>query len=508
MTPPERAPLLEMRRISKAYPGVQALNNVSFLAERGEVHALLGANGAGKSTLIKILVGAVPRDSGTIVFDGEPFSSLNPQETAQRGIACIFQDPALIPLLTVEQNIFLGNELTQRAGWIRQHDQRQKALELLAPIAPNIDPAMRVQRLRTSERQLVALAKAQVAGTKLIIMDEPTASMTETEIEALFHAIERLKAQDICIVYVTHRLEEVYQIADRATVLRDGQHVATRAIADVPRDELIKLIIGRELRAESRRHAATAGAVVLQVEHLTQRGTFSDISFKVHAGEIVALAGLVGSGRTEIARAIIHADRFDRGTITFPDAGKRVSAPSSAVSAGVVMVPEDRKQQGIIPKMTVTENILLTSLPRFSSRVLGWIDARRVRKAVASIASSLELRPVGAEKRPIETLSGGNQQKALIARGIESQAALLILDEPTAGVDIGAKAEIHRIIFSLAAEGKGILLISSEVEEVLTLADRILVIRQGQLMGDLSGSSATSHDVLRLSLGEPHLESA
>jgi ABC-type sugar transport system ATPase subunit len=508
MTNTDHAPLLDMRNIDKAYPGVQALSDVSFSAERGEVHALLGANGAGKSTLIKILVGAVPRDSGTIVFDGETFASLNPQETAQHGIACIFQDPALIPLLTVEQNIFLGNEITQRTGWIRQRDQRQKARELLAPIAPNIDPADRVLRLRTSERQLVALAKAQVAGTKLIIMDEPTASMTETEIEALFNAIQRLKAQDICIIYVTHRLEEVYQIADRITVLRDGRHIATRPINELPRDELIQTIIGRELRAESRREQGHIGNVVLDVEHLSQRGTFSDISFKVHAGEIVALAGLVGSGRTEIARAIIHADPFERGTITFPNQSKRVAAPSSAVRAGVVMVPEDRKQQGIIPKMSVTENILLTSIPRFSSRILGWIDVRKVRKAVASIAESLELRPIGAEKRPIETLSGGNQQKAIIARGIESQATLLILDEPTAGVDIGAKAEIHRIIFSLAHDGKGILLISSEVEEVLTLADRILVIRQGRLVGELPGPTTTSHDVLRLALGEPNIASA
>lgn len=503
MTSTDHAPLLEMRNIAKAYPGVQALTDVSFSTERGEVHALLGANGAGKSTLIKILVGAVPRDSGTIIFDGETLGSLNPQETAQRGIACIFQDPALIPLLTVEQNIFLGNEIARR-GWIHQHQQNQKARELLAPIAPNIDPAMQVQRLRTSERQLIALAKAQVAGTKLIIMDEPTASMTETEIVALFKAIQRLKAEGVCIIYVTHRLEEVYQIADRITVLRDGRHIITQAVQDMTHDNLIQTIIGRELRAESRREPAPVGDVVLQVDHLSQRGTFSDVSFKVHAGEIVALAGLVGSGRTEIARAIIHADPFERGSITFPDQTRRVAAPSSAARAGVVMVPEDRKQQGIIPKMTVTENILLTSMPRFSSRFFGWIDARKVRKAVASIASSLELRPIGAEKRPIETLSGGNQQKAIIARGIESQAALLILDEPTAGVDIGAKAEIHRIIFSLAANGKGVLLISSEVEEVLTLADRILVIRQGQIVGELPGPAATSHDILRLALGEPN----
>lgn len=495
-------PLLEMRHISKAYPGVQALDDVSFSTGRGEVHALLGANGAGKSTLIKVLVGAVSRDSGDIVFDGETFGSFNPQETAQRGIACIYQDPAMIPLLTVEQNIFLGNEIRGQFGWVRQRDQRKRALELLAPIAPNINPGTRVQRLRTSERQLVALAKAQVAGTKLIIMDEPTASMTETEIQALFHAIERMKSQGIGIIYVTHRLEEVYQIADRVTVLRDGKHILTQPLAEVSRTELIRTIIGRELRAEKRREIPQAGDVVLKVDHLTRRGDFTDISFSVHSGQIVALAGLVGSGRTEIARAIIHADRFDQGTITFPHRTARVASPSGAVRAGVVMVPEDRKQQGIIPKMSVAENIMLTSIPRFASRVLGWINARKVREAVAALARSLELRPVGAEKRLIETLSGGNQQKAIIARGIESQAELLILDEPTAGVDVGAKAEIHRIIFSLAERGKGILLISSEVEEVLTLADRILVIRQGELVGELPGDTTTSHDVLHLALGE------
>ena len=495
-------PLLMMRHISKAYPGVQALDDVSFAAGRGEVHALLGANGAGKSTLIKVMVGAVARDSGEIVFDGETLGSLNPQETAQRGIACIYQDPAMIPLLTVEQNIFLGNEISGRLGWVHQREQRRRALELLSPIAPNIAPGTRVQRLRTSERQLVALAKAQVAGTKLIIMDEPTASMTETEIVALFHAIERLKSQGIGIIYVTHRLEEVYQIADRVTVLRDGKHITTQPLAEISRSDLIRTIIGRELRAESRREIPSVGEVVLKVENLTRRGEFAGISFEVHAGQIVALAGLVGSGRTEIARAIIHADHFDLGTIIFPRQTSRVTSPAGAVQAGVVMVPEDRKQQGIIPKMSVAENIMLTSIPRFASRILGWIKVRKVQEAVAALAQSLELRPPGAEKRPIDTLSGGNQQKAIIARGIESQAELLILDEPTAGVDIGAKAEIHRIIFSLAGKGRGILLISSEIEEVLTLADRILVIHQGRLVGELAGDSTTSHDVLQLALGE------
>jgi ABC-type sugar transport system ATPase subunit len=498
MQPP---PLLELRGISKAFPGVQALDDVSFAVQRGRVHALLGANGAGKSTLIKILVGALQRDAGEILLDGQPVALRNPQEAAHLGIACIFQDPALVPRLSAEQNIFLGQEI-KRLGFIAKGLQRKRAAELLAPLAPHLSPGRPVGTLRTSERQLVALAKALLSGNRIVIMDEPSASMTDIETAALFSAIQQLRSSGVCVIYTSHRLEEVFQIADEVTVLRDGRHVRTCAIAEVNRSELVNLIVGRELRIEERRRDIDVGNEVLSVHELTRDGVFKNVTFSVRAGEIVALAGLVGAGRSEVARAILAADPVTSGTVSYPKRKKRVRQPSDAVKAGIMMIPEDRKKQGIIPKMAVGDNIMLSSITRYVNRVLGLIQAQKVQRAIKEHVRQLDIRPRGAEKRPIQTLSGGNQQKVLVARAIESEANLLIFDEPTAGVDIGTKAEIHRLIVDLAARGKGILLISSETEEVLTLADRILIMRGGRLIGELEGHAASSHDVLKHALGE------
>lgn len=499
---PAESVLLEIRNVSKAYPGVQALDDVSFTIARGEVHALLGANGAGKSTLIKILAGAVTRDSGEIRLEGTPITLGNPQEAARLGIACIFQEPALVPLLTVQQNIFLGKELGNRLGLINARQQQQRAQELLQPIAPYIKPWDLVASLRTSERQLVALARTLLAGDRLVIMDEPSASMTETELEALFSAIERMKGEGVSVIYVTHRLEEVFKIADTVTVLRDGKHIQTAPISDISRTELVNMIVGREVRVTERRREISRGRCLLKVRNLSRERAFNDISFDVHAGEVVALAGLVGAGRTEIARAILGADPFNSGTVEYPDGSTRSHSPAVALRANVVMIPEDRKNQGVVAKMTVGDNLILSSIWRYVHKRTGLIKAKQVNAAIARNVEKLDIRPPGAENRAIETLSGGNQQKVLLARAMESGAELLILDEPTAGIDVGTKAEIYRLIVELALSGRGILLISSEMEEVLTLADRILIIRQGELVGEVEGHSATSHDVLKMALGE------
>lgn len=499
---PAESKLLEIRHVDKAYPGVQALDNVSFSVAKGEVHALLGANGAGKSTMIKILAGAVSRDAGEIIIDGQSVHLHNPHESARLGISCIFQEPALVPLLTVEQNIFLGKEIRNRAGIVSSSAQRKRARDLLEPLAPYIKTGQQVSALRTSERQLVALAKALLAGDKLVIMDEPSASMTETELEALFAAIARLKSEGVSVIYVTHRLEEVFQIADTATVLRDGKHIHTGPIREITRPELIKMIVGREVRVETRRRDIEIGRELLRVQGLTRNLVFDDISFSVRAGEVVALAGLVGAGRSEIVRAILGADPYDSGSIEYPRNSAKVTSPARAIRASVVMIPEDRKNQGVIPQMSVADNLMLSSIWRYTHRLLGLIQANRVNSAIAENVRKLDIRPPGAVNRAIETLSGGNQQKTLLARAIESGADLLILDEPTAGVDVGTKVEIYRWIVELASQGRGVLLISSEMEEVLTLADRILVIRQGKLVGEIDGQTATSHDVHRLALGE------
>jgi rhamnose transport system ATP-binding protein len=359
-----------------------------------------------------------------------------------------------------------------------------------------------VRRLRTSERQLVALAKGLLRDPKFLILDEPTASMSQPEIHALFAIIRRLRDSGVSVLYVTHRLEEVFLIADTVTVLRDGALVRTGLTAEITRPELISMIAGREVRVEERRRDIERGRPLLSVSKISRRPAFADISFEVHEGEVVALAGLVGAGRSEIARAIFGADALDEGTIRYPLGENKARDPHDAVQAGLAMVPEDRKVQGVVAKMSVGDNLMLSSVSRYAHRVPGLIDFRAVGAVIARKVAQLDIRPRGAEARPIETLSGGNQQKVLLARAMESGASVLILDEPTAGVDVGTKTEIQRLILQLAAQGKGILLISSEMDELLALATRILVIREGRLVRELVGRRASSLDVLKSALGE------
>ena len=494
--------LVELRNISKAFVGVQALDCLSLTIARGEIHALLGANGAGKSTLIKILAGALERDSGEIIFEGRRVEALDPHKAVELGVVCLFQEPALVPTLSVEQNIFLGHEIVNRWGFINRDQQHRRVTALLQEVAPHLSPRQPVRDLRTSERQLVALAKGLERSPKLLILDEPSASMTDPEIQGLFAIIRRMRDAGVSVLYVTHRLEEVFQIADSITVLRDGKLVRTSPLAAISRPQLIHMIAGRELRVETRRGEIQPGCPLLRVRGLGRQGVFKGISFDVHEGEVVALAGLVGAGRTEIARAIFAADALDEGSVKYPRSEKPASSPFDAVQAGVAMVPEDRKMQGIIAKMTVGGNLVLSSVSRQTGRAPGLIDFRAVKDSITRQFAQLDIRPRGTEHRAIETLSGGNQQKVLLARAMESGASVLILDEPTAGVDIGTKTEIRRLVLELAAQGKGILLISSEMEEVLALADRVLVIREGRLVRELVGSSATSFDVLKSALGE------
>lgn len=496
------APRLALRSISKSYPGVLALQDVSFTIAPGEVHALLGANGAGKSTLVKILSGAIRRDSGEIVFDGEPMNAASPHDAADRGIACLYQEPALVPSLSVEQNIFLGRELQIGWGVIDLAAQKRRAHDILQQVAPRLDPSGPVHALRTSERQLVALAKALLSDSKLVIMDEPSASMTDAEIEFLFETIRRLRQGGKSIIYITHRLDEVMAVTDSLTVLRDGRHVVTAPTASIARDRLVEMIAGAHIDPFERPARTANSKQLLAVKNLTRDGVFSDISFEVRAGEIVGLAGLVGAGRSEIVRAIFGADPADAGSVSYPKGGVSVSSPAQAVAAGVAMIPEDRKTQAVVPAMTVAENIILSSADHCSIRPFGIVRRAAAREIVSRNVRRFNIRPSGCEDRRIDTLSGGNQQKAVLARAIESGADVLILDEPTAGVDVGAKAEIHRHVENLAASGKGILLISSETEELLTLADRILVIHEGRLIREIEGHSTNALELTESVLGE------
>ena len=420
-----------------------------------------------------------------------------------RASPCLFQEPALVPLLTIEQNLFLGQERASRFGLVRRGTQRQQAVKALRPIAPQLDPARRVEGLRTSERQSVALAKALLHDPVLVIMDEPTASMTDAESRTLFSTIGLLKAAGKSVLYVTHRLTEVFSLADRVTVLRDGRNVLTTEIAATSRAQLVEAIAGRDIRTVERSARRPVGQrTLLTCRRLAKAGVFADVSFAIRAGEIVALAGLVGAGRTEIARAIFGADAFDSGEIDYPSGSRHVRDPASAVRAGVAMVPEDRKLQGVVPKMSVGDNILLSSLRRLSGRISGLRRTVQCERVIGDNLVRLKVRPQDSRDRPIESLSGGNQQKVVIARAIESEADLLILDEPTAGVDVETKAEIHGLVRRLVDEGRGILLISSEMEEVMSLADRILVIRDGSIVEEFDGHGASSTEILKSAFGE------
>ncbi len=489
-------PLLEMRGIGKSFPGVRALNAVDFAVQAGEVHALVGENGAGKSTLMKILAGAYSADSGDIRLAGKSVRFADPDDALAAGVVTIYQELNLIPALSVGENIFLGDEPQVGSSpvidWPAVH---RRSAELLARVGVVLDTRAPVQSLGVGKQQLVEVAKALHRTPRLIVMDEPTAALGLAEIDELFGVIRELRARGVAIVYISHRLDEIFAICDRVTVMRDGTVVETRTVAGSDVETLVRLMVGRTLECALRTANPPAGrAEVVRVRGLTRRGAFEDVSFVVRRGEIYGLGGVVGAGRTEVARAIFGADPIDAGEIEIDGRPVRITSPRDAVRSGIAMLTEDRKAEGLVLGLPVRVNIALTVLDRLANMV-GFIPPARERSLAQSFISSLHIRTPGPEQLVVN-LSGGNQQKVVLAKWLAVKPKLLIFDEPTRGVDVGAKAEIYALIRELVAGGMAVIVISSELPELLSLSDRIGVLKAGRIVAELDAASADEATVL------------
>jgi rhamnose transport system ATP-binding protein len=493
--------LLRLTNIRKAFSGVQALRGVSFDLCAGEVHALVGENGAGKSTLVKVITGAHRPDEGTVEILGQTIEHNDPVRARRLGVAAIYQQPALFPDLTVAENIALGSEQPSpwRPVWWRR--RRARAQALLDRIGANIDPEAEVRSLSMPQQQLVEIAKALATEARIVIMDEPTASLSDQEVDHLFRIIRELKGQGVGIIYISHRLEELARVGDRVTALRDGALVGTRPIAEASRDELIRMMVGRELSSVFPKVAAEQGEVILETRGLCSRAAgVRDVTLTVRAGEILGLAGLVGAGRTELARVLFGIAPADSGEILLRGRPVAIHSPAQAVAQGIAYVPEDRRRHGVILEMSVAANTTLATLRAISTR--GWLNTAREREAAGAFVRMLGIKTASVDA-PVANLSGGNQQKVALARWLAANPSLLILDEPTQGVDVGAKAEIHRLMSELAGRGLAIVMISSELPEILGMSDRIVVMHGGRVVETLERASATQELILERALGHP-----
>ncbi|GGM97957.1 monosaccharide-transporting ATPase [Dyadobacter beijingensis] len=496
--------ILRVREISKSFSGVQALDNIHFDLKKGEVHALMGENGAGKSTLMKILIGLVAPDSGEVLLEGTNLAGNNVNETLKKGISMIHQEILIIPELTVAQNIFLGREkeLSGKSGWLSGwlNDSviNQRAAALLDRMGVNIAPDAKMKHLSVAQMQMVEIAKAISNNAKVIIMDEPTSAISDKEVATLFQIIRDLKAQGVGIIYISHKMDEIFRISDTITVLRDGKYIGTKPAAELNHNALIAMMVGREIAQMFPEATQAVGEEVLSVRNLGRAGKFSNISFTVKSGEIVGLAGLMGAGRTEIARAIFGLDQWDEGEITLKTSPLRARTPREAIDRGVGYVSEDRKGLGFIPRMSVKDNITLSSMN--NHRKGGFIDKQSEESATEKMIADLKIKTAGTGQH-VTYLSGGNQQKVVIGRVLLASPELIILDEPTRGVDVGAKFEIYKLIRSLADRGMAIIMISSELPEILGLSDRILVLSKGKQMALLPKSEATQEVIMRYAVG-------
>jgi ABC-type sugar transport system ATPase subunit len=487
------AAILELRAITKRYPGVVALQDVSFAVEEGETLALVGENGAGKSTVVKILAGAVAADAGVLYYRGRPVSFSNPRETILQGISTIHQELHLAPHLSVSENIFLGRYPRTRRGTIDWARLVSEAEALVLRLGVTLDVRRKVRELSVAQRQIVEIAKALGLDSKVLILDEPSAVLGRHDLRLLFGILLTIKARGTTIVYISHRLEEVFEIADRVTVLRDGRHVATRSVKELTMLELAQMMTGRSLHELWPGRTHTPGSAALEVQGLRRDGVFRDVSLEVRAGEIVGLAGKVGSGRTEVARAIFGADPVDAGEVRIFGRKVVIRSADVALREGIGLVPEDRKTQGLLLNRPLVENISIANLGRFVR--YGLINRRQEYRVVEGLGRSLRIRATGLYQL-VRNLSGGNQQKVVLAKWLNSNCRVLIFDEPTRGIDVGAKVEIYRLMDQLAAQGRAILMISSEISEMLGMADRIYVMRAGTVVGTFTRREASENQAM------------
>jgi ribose transport system ATP-binding protein len=494
-----RIPVIEMKGISKSFSGNKVLDRVDFQLLPGEVHALMGENGAGKSTLIKILTGIYERNEGTVTVKGNEVHFHNPKEAEQSGIAVIHQELNIIPSLTVFENMFLGKELTVgRFGFTKDKEMKQKTKEYLNRLGIDLDPNVEAGKLSVGQQQMIEIARAVAANTEVLIMDEPTAALTDREIEALFKVISSLKEQGVAIVYVSHRMEEIFQICDRISVLRDGQFIDVKEVATTNFDEIVKLMVGRQLGERFPERVTKIGGERFKVEGLTCKGSFENIHFSVNQGEVIGVAGLMGAGRTEIMQAIFGYRHLDSGKIFIDGKEVTIKTPHDAIKAGIAFVTEDRKSQGLILDLSVRENFSITNLDKISAKSL--ISSQKEVSMVDEMIEKLRVKTSGRELS-VKSLSGGNQQKIVIGKWLGMNPKILILDEPTRGVDVGAKKEIYQLINDLTKQGVAIIMVSSELPEILGMSDRILVIHEGKLAGVLDKSDASQEKIMQFATG-------
>ncbi len=484
--------LLNVEGAYKRFGGVHALSGASLVVNEGEIVGLLGENGAGKSTLVKTLAGLHSLDAGTVTISGRPFVQGNPRAAREQGVAVIYQEPSLFPDLSLAENVFVGRQPTS-GGRVNWNAMVADTRELFGGLGIDLDPLRPARGLSIADQQMVEIVKALSIDATLIIMDEPSAALSSAEVAQLMAVARRLKSQGRGVVYISHRLDEVQELCDSVTVMRDGATVATAAVAEIDTAQIVRWMVGREITEMFPKLDAEVGSVVLTVDGLTRDGVFHDISFEVRQGEIVALAGLVGAGRSEVVRAIFGIDRHDAGTVTMAGRPLANGSPAAAMSAGIALVPEDRRLQGLFMPAAISRNIAMTVLARLRSRLL----LRNVseRRVAVDWASRLRLKYADIED-PVERLSGGNQQKVVLAKWLATDPVLLIVDEPTRGIDVGTKAEVHRLLSEQAVAGLAVLMVSSDLPEVLGMADRILVMREGRLVAEIARADATQESVM------------
>ncbi len=489
---PAQEPILSLTGASKAFAGVHALVDVTLDLFAGEVHALVGENGAGKSTLIKLLAGVHQPDSGRLTIGGETIFLSGPADAGHRGIAVIYQEPTLFPDLSVAENVFIGRQPLRSGRRIDHAAMDREVDEVFKRLGVRMDPERIARGLSIAEQQLVEIAKALTRNARVLIMDEPTAALSPVESQRLFRVVETLRQEGAAVVFISHRLEEVFALGQRVTVLRDGRRILSEPLAGLSETDVIRAMVGRDVLTEKHEEHAP-GQTVLEVQRLTREGVFRDISFEVRAGEVVALAGLVGSGRTEVARAIFGVDRYDAGAVRINDRALRKGSPTAAMDAGIALVPEDRRQQGLVMEMSIARNIALASMGalRRAGVIFGGVE----REFAVDWAKRLQVKYANVSA-PVSVLSGGNQQKVVLAKWLARRPSLLIVDEPTRGIDIGTKTEVHKLISELARDGVAVLVISSELPEVLTVADRVLVMREGRLAAALARREATEEAIV------------
>jgi rhamnose transport system ATP-binding protein len=494
----EKDTILELNHITKTFPGVRALDDVHFDLRRGEIHALIGENGAGKSTLIKVITGVYQPDRGQILFDGKPVEMRSTTDSQRIGIAAIYQHVTCYPDLSVTENIFIGHEkvgrLSRRIDW---RDMHQRAEELLKRLDADFDPRALMGSLSVAQQQIVEIAKALSANARVIIMDEPTAPLTARESEDLYRITEGLRDKGVSIIFISHRMEDMYRLASRVTVFRDARYIGTWNLDEIRREDLITHMVGREITQFFPKRAVKIGGEILRVEGLARTGFFKDVSFSVRKGEILAITGLIGAGRTEVCEAIYGVTHPDNGRVVLEGKEVRIDNPSQAIEKGIGYLPEDRLRQGLVLDWELSKNVTLPTLKQFAP--LGWLNARREAEVTREIAERLEVR-AGSVFDLAGTLSGGNQQKIIVAKLLAGQMKVIILDEPTKGVDVGAKTAIFTIMNDLAEKGYGIIMVSSEMPEVLGMSDRIVVMREGRVAAIMETKGSTQEQILRAAM--------